>query len=69
MDANALDQRKKDVMPPLLLTVRQAARELGLSRSTIYSLISTGELASIKIGRSRRIPWEAVVAFVATYRG
>ena len=56
-------------MPPLLLTVRQAARELGLSRSTIYSLISTGELASIKIGRSRRIPWEAVVAFVATYRG
>ena len=55
--------------PPLLLTVRQAARELGLSRSTIYSLISTGELASIKIGRSRRIPWEAVVAFVATHRG
>ena len=68
MDAHVLDQRKQDEMQPLLLTVRQTARELGLSRSTIYALIGSGELASVKIGRSRRVPWEAVVALATATR-
>jgi excisionase family DNA binding protein len=38
-----------------LLTVDEAARRLSLGRTATYRLVSTGELASRKIGRSRRV--------------
>lgn len=34
----------------------EAAEALGLSRATVHNLIRAGEIASTKIGRSRRIP-------------
>jgi excisionase family DNA binding protein len=37
----------------------------GLGRSLVYRLIATGVLASIKIGRSRRIPVWAIDEFIA----
>jgi len=39
----------------LLLTTTQAARALGVSRTTIYKLITKGELVPTHIGRSARI--------------
>ena len=39
-----------------LLTLPDAARFLSVSRGSLYDLFTTGELASIHIGRSRRIP-------------
>lgn len=45
-----------------LCSVRDAASFLGLSRSTIYSLMEQGHLAFVKLGRSRRIPRRALVA-------
>ena len=46
--------------PRVLLTVTQAARALSIGRTTLYTLISTGELASIKIGAARRVPLTAL---------
>ncbi len=40
--------------------VSDAARFLGVSRSLIYKLLNAGELPSVKIGNSRRIPIRAV---------
>ncbi len=40
---------------PLLLTVSAAAKRLSIARSSLYELLLTGEVASIKIGRSRRV--------------
>jgi len=40
----------------LLLTIPEAAQALGVSRSILYQLVLAGDIASIKIGRSRRIP-------------
>ena len=40
--------------------VSDAARVLGVSRSLIYKLLNAGELPSVKIGNSRRIPIRAV---------
>jgi excisionase family DNA binding protein len=37
-----------------LLTVVEAARELGISRSKVYELLADGELPSVRIGRTRR---------------
>lgn len=48
----------------LLLRVREAADRLGISRATTYSLIQKGELRTVHIGASRRIPAEALVEFV-----
>jgi len=53
---------------PRLLTVRQAAEVLGLGRSTVYELIAAGELETVSIGRSRRVPLDALRAFVAWLR-
>lgn len=50
---------------PYLLTVPEAITALRLSRATIYNLIRSGELGSVKVGRSRRIPAQALTAFVA----
>ncbi len=48
----------------LLLTPEEAADRLALSRTTIYELIRTGELRSVKIGRARRIPVAALGEYV-----
>lgn len=45
--------------PPMtesrLLTVEQAAEYLGCGRSTVYVMLDTGQLPSLKIGKLRRI--------------
>ena len=52
-----------------LLTVEQAAEELGgVSRSTLYQLIRSGELASVKIGSRRLIPAESITDYVQSLR-
>jgi len=48
-----------------LMTVREAERFLHLSRSTIYLFMDRGELAFVKLGRSRRIPRLAVIELAA----
>ncbi len=53
---------------PLLLTVVEAARLLGVGRSTAYELLASGELESVHIGRSRRIPVAAVENYVESLR-
>lgn len=52
----------------LLLTPEQAAERLGIGRSKVYELIGTGELESVKIGRLRRVPVDALTAFVESLR-
>ncbi|GIL25711.1 helix-turn-helix domain-containing protein [Actinocatenispora comari] len=46
--------------PPHLLRVEDAARLLGVGRSTAYDLIAGGLLRSVKIGRRRLVPREAI---------
>lgn len=48
----------------LLLTAPEAARALGISRSKLYQLLRDGEIRSVRIGRSRRVPWDALGAYV-----
>lgn len=47
-----------------LLTVPEAMAALRISRHTLYNLIRTGDLESVTIGRSRRIPADAITAYV-----
>lgn len=49
---------------PLLVTPEEAAGILRVGRTKIYALMHRGELRSIRIGKSRRIPFTAIEAFV-----
>jgi excisionase family DNA binding protein len=52
----------------LLLRINDAAERLSLSRTNLYKILMSGELESIKIGRSRLIPTDALESFVNRYR-
>jgi excisionase family DNA binding protein len=52
-------------MNPVLLTVEDAAQALALGRTKVYELVESGALRSVKIGRSRRIPVQALHEFVS----
>ena len=54
---------------PILLTVEEAARRLGIGRTVAYGLVATGHLESVKIGRLRRVPVDALSRFVASLTG
>ncbi len=51
--------------PALLVTIRQASTMLSISRSSIYLLIESGQLISIHIGRSVRLPVDQLEQFIA----
>lgn len=51
-------------MDPLLVSVEEAARALSIGRSAAYELIASRQLASVKIGRSRRVPVQALREYV-----
>jgi excisionase family DNA binding protein len=49
---------------PLLLTVPEAARVLGIGRSTLYELIARGALDTVHIGRAHRVALTALNEYV-----
>ena len=46
--------------PPLTITVKQAARLSGLSKTTIWKHISSGLLRSTSVGRSRLVHFSSL---------
>lgn len=46
------------------VTVAEVAMLLRVSKMTVYRLVHTGELASVTVGRSLRIPESAVHEFL-----
>lgn len=51
-----------------LLTVDEAAEQLGVGRTLLYELVTSGELESVRIGRLRRIPAAAIGEYVDRLR-
>lgn len=52
----------------LLLTVEEAADRLCIGRSLMYELIGCGQIASIRVGRLRRVPQESLTDYVRAMR-
>ena len=52
----------------LLLSPAVAAQRLGISRTVLYEKLMDGEIESLTIGRSRRIPVAALTAYVERLR-
>ncbi|WP_338765893.1 helix-turn-helix domain-containing protein [Nocardia vulneris] len=47
------------------MTVQQAADELEVSRYSIYQLLWSGEVQSVKVGRCRRIVRQSFDAYLS----
>lgn len=48
----------------LAVTYREAAASLGVCERTVWGLVRDGELSAIRIGRSVRIPVQALQDYV-----
>jgi excisionase family DNA binding protein len=59
-----------DVTRPvrLVLTVEEAADRLRIGRTLMYALITSGEVESVRIGRLRRVPADALERYVSGLR-
>ena len=52
-------------MPDLVLSVREAAEVLRISRQSLYVVLNNGELKSIKVGKRRLVPVAELERFVS----
>jgi excisionase family DNA binding protein len=51
----------------LLLRIPEAAARLGLGRTTVYALIGSGDIPTVRVGRAIRIPASALGDWVARH--
>ncbi len=63
-NSNPSTPKLSDTHLALLLTVGEVQQQTKLSRSRIYELMADGSIRSVKIGRSRRVPHQALLEFV-----
>jgi excisionase family DNA binding protein len=56
-------------LPKLLLTIDETARMLSMSRSSVYRLILSGQLVSLKIGGKRRVSVQTLHSYIAQAEG
>lgn len=52
----------------MLYPIDEAGEVLSIGRSRLYELMATGEIESVKVGKRRLIPAQALEAFVASLR-
>jgi excisionase family DNA binding protein len=65
MSDATITSRQGTTQGALLVTIPEAARILAVGRSTVYELIGGGQLATVHIGRSVRVPVDELRRFVA----
>lgn len=51
---------------PMLFSAVQVAKIMGVSKSQVYNLMNSGRLASVSIGRSRRVTNNQMNEFITS---
>jgi excisionase family DNA binding protein len=62
------DQKQLLDSSRLLYSVPEAARLLGVGRTYMFRLIASGEIESIKVGKLRKIPRDALGLYIDRQR-
>ncbi|MBO5954250.1 MAG: helix-turn-helix domain-containing protein [Oscillospiraceae bacterium] len=52
---------------PPVLSVKQVAEILVISHNTTYNLLRSGAIHSVRVGRTYRIPLEAVIDYLCKH--
>jgi excisionase family DNA binding protein len=52
----------------LLYSVEEAAGMIGIGRTFMFHLLATGEIDSLKIGRRRKVPRDAIDDYIERLR-
>jgi excisionase family DNA binding protein len=60
--------RRRDAAPQML-EVSDVAEALKVSERHVQTLLHAGEIASVKVGRCRRVPADAVEAYIRRQAG
>ena len=60
MASNAGPGRSGDISEVRFLTVAEVATVMRVSKMTVYRLVHSGELPAVRVGRSFRVPEDAV---------
>jgi excisionase family DNA binding protein len=60
----AVSEEQSRVIPVLMYRPEDAAEALQISRDRVYELLRSGQLRSVKLGKLRRIPVEALHEWV-----
>jgi len=64
----AADQTPQAERSRLLYSVAEAASLLGVGRTYMFRLIAAGEVESIKVGKLRKIPRDALARYIDQQR-
>jgi excisionase family DNA binding protein len=59
-----MPQTQSATIPQKLVTVKEAARILGLGERTVWTMRHTGQLPFVKIGSAVRFPVSAIDAWI-----
>lgn len=59
MDTHTTTRRAR-----VLLTVEDAAHQLSIGRTTMYALIKSGAILTVRVGQLRRVPADAITAYI-----
>lgn len=63
--AEVPEQRARSMPARKLLTVEEAAEQLGIGRTSMYRLVRNGGIESVRIGRLRRVPTDAITNYIS----
>lgn len=65
---NPFDPYNRTSLEPITVRIPEATRLLGISRSRVYELITSGDIEVIKLGRTTLIPVAGLHALVRRLR-
>jgi len=60
----ASSDSSRDISDVRLLTVAEVAALMRVSKMTVYRLVHSGELPALRVGRSFRVPADAVTDYL-----
>ena len=64
--ASTLRQDQGTPLEPLTVRIPVAVQLTGISRSRLYELIQSGDLETVKVGRSTLIPYQSLKTLTGT---
>jgi len=66
MPANRKDQEPPGIDQVKFLTVAEVAAVMRVSKMTVYRLVHAGELPAVRVGKSFRVPQDALATYLST---